>query len=367
MKRINYIAEINLPSKSAYSIQVMKMCDAFSLEGYKTKLFIFRKRGKNIHKFYNCKKKFQIKDFKISSNTFLNRLIFGLKIMINSKSIKNEEIFYSRSIISALILALKNKNIILEIHHELKGISGILFNLSKNFNFFKNLKIVFISKNLKKYFKLKNKSIVLDDGVDLDTFNQKNKNIKKINNTCVYSGSFAKGKGLETIIEISKLLPKINFHLYGDFSNSEYNLKDLKKYENIIYKGFVEYKIMPNILKKYYLYLMPYSEKVYVRSKNIEVSRYMSPMKLFEYMASKGVIFASKMDVYSHILNKNNSILINVKSIQLWKKKIENFFKRKSKYNFISTNALNSVKKYTWINRVREIEKFLNVKNIRNR
>ena len=56
VKKINYIAEINLPSKSAYSIQVMKMCDAFSLEGYETKLFILGKKGKAIHKYYNCKK-----------------------------------------------------------------------------------------------------------------------------------------------------------------------------------------------------------------------------------------------------------------------------------------------------------------------
>ena len=46
MKKINYIAEINLPSKSAYSIQVMKMCDAFSLEGYETKLFILGEKEK---------------------------------------------------------------------------------------------------------------------------------------------------------------------------------------------------------------------------------------------------------------------------------------------------------------------------------
>ena len=118
--------------------------------------------------------------------------------------------------------------------------------------------------------------------------------------------------------------------------------------------------MIPVILSKYHLYLMPYSEKVYVRSRNIEVGKYMSPMKLFEYMASDGVIFASKMDVYSHILNKNNSILISNKSINKWKQEIETFFEKKSKYNFISQNALKGVKKFTWKNRVKKLEKFLN-------
>ena len=39
VKKINYIAELNLPSTSAYSIHVMKMCDAFTKLGYETKLY----------------------------------------------------------------------------------------------------------------------------------------------------------------------------------------------------------------------------------------------------------------------------------------------------------------------------------------
>ena len=36
---IYYFSELNLPSKSAYSIHVMKMCDGFSELGYKVKYF----------------------------------------------------------------------------------------------------------------------------------------------------------------------------------------------------------------------------------------------------------------------------------------------------------------------------------------
>ena len=39
-KKINYIAEINLKSKSAYKHQVLKMCDEFSKKGFKINLFI---------------------------------------------------------------------------------------------------------------------------------------------------------------------------------------------------------------------------------------------------------------------------------------------------------------------------------------
>ena len=37
---IYYVSELNLPSKSAYSIHVMKMCEAFSKLGFNINLFV---------------------------------------------------------------------------------------------------------------------------------------------------------------------------------------------------------------------------------------------------------------------------------------------------------------------------------------
>ena len=62
-KKINYIAEINLNSKSAYKHQVLKMCDAFSETGYDVTLFVINKNKIN---FKTLKKKCILKsNFKI--------------------------------------------------------------------------------------------------------------------------------------------------------------------------------------------------------------------------------------------------------------------------------------------------------------
>ena len=42
-KKISYIAEINLNSKSAYKHQVLKMCDAFSELGFDVTLYVVSK------------------------------------------------------------------------------------------------------------------------------------------------------------------------------------------------------------------------------------------------------------------------------------------------------------------------------------
>lgn len=358
MKELNYIAELVLPSRSAYSIQVMKMCNAFSELGYKTNLHVLNSQSNKIHKIYNCNSNFKIYSHNLKINNFISRLLFATKLVLKNKNLSG--VLYSRSIITGIFLSFFKKDVVIEIHHELKGFTFFLFQLCKNFDFFKKIKFVFITKNLKKNFNLSNKSVIADDGVDLNSFKLK-KNKNKYKNTCVYTGSFAKGKGLEKIIKISKLLPKIEFHLYGDFSNSTYSNETIRNYNNIKYFGFSEYKNMPKILNKYDLYLMPYENKVYVRSKNIEVSKFMSPMKLFEYMAADGVLIASDLSVYNHILNKKNSILIRNNSINLWKRKIEEFFKIKKKFLYLSKNAHESVKLYTWDNRAKKIVGFINV------
>lgn len=361
MKELIYISELILPSKSAYSIQVMKMCDAFSARGFNVKLFVLNViKSKNIHSDYNCLKRFNIKSFNINKNTFLNRIIYILKIYIYLRKKKTDTIIYSRSILAGLILSIFYSQVVIEIHHLFKGFTNLMYSLFKFFKLTKKIKFVFITKNLNKEFRIRKDFIVLDDAVDFKNFKKFSKS-KKYYNTCVYTGSFSKGKGLETIIKISQSLPKINFHIYGDFTNSSVTRDQLKNYKNIFYKGYVKYKKIPKILSMYKVYLMPYSKKVYVRAKNLEVGNYMSPLKLFEYLASSGVLFASDMKVYRHILKKDNSVLIKNNSIKLWKINLTNFFLNPYKFKKISKNATYIAQNNTWLKRVEKIKEFINV------
>ena len=78
-------------------------------------------------------------------------------------------------------------------------------------------------------------------------------------------------------------------------------------------------------------------------------------------MASKNIIVASKMNVYKHILNKKNSILINSNSPNEWADKLENILNNLNSYKVLRNNAYKSDRKYTWKQRVNKIIKFANV------
>ena len=265
----------------------------------------------------------------------------------------------SRSIFSGLLLSLFEKKVILEIHHDLKGFTKFLVFLFHKTKYFKSINIIFISKKLSnsKIYN-KNNFIILDDAVELSDFKKIRSN-KKINYTCVYTGSLTKGKGIENILNIAKITQNINFHIYGDIKNSNYSEIDFKN--NVKFCGYIKHKDIPKILNKYEVLLMPYSDKVYVRSSNLETGKYMSPLKLFEYMAAKKIIIVRDLKVYSHILNNKNSILISSSNAQNWSTKIKFIFKNKKKFFSLGLQAYNDVKKYTWDKRVSKIINFAKV------
>ena len=104
---IYYISELNIPNKSAYSIHVMKMCEAFTKLGFKTNLFTIKSKNlSKIYKEYNINYKFKI--ISVFNNfkklNFLLRIIFSNLIL--SKKLNNRSLFISRSIIFALMASI---------------------------------------------------------------------------------------------------------------------------------------------------------------------------------------------------------------------------------------------------------------------
>ena len=362
-KKIFYIADFSLPNKSAYSSHVLKICDAF---GEVTKnnvelLIPFLDSNyslKEVKKDYLLRHNLKIKFFftkKLKPNLF-KRIFFSLKLLTFIKKSTNINLIISRSILPSLILAIFGIKNILEIHTELTGMTKFLFYLTRLEFIKKNIKFIFINNYLRKKFKIsKKKSIILFDAVDYRDFNPKNGKI--IKNTCFYSGSFSKGKCLEIIMKLSKKLPNINFHLYGN-ENTIYDKSILDKMsKNIKFCGYLSYSEITKKIRNYKALLMPYEKKVGVLIKNINVGSYFSPLKMFDYMGSGKIILASDLPVYRNILkNKRNALLIN-NDINSWSKNINDIFKGK-KFSYLGKAARQDSKNYSWVKRVRKIIKF---------
>ncbi len=356
--KIYYISELNIPNKSAYSIHVMKMCEAFTKLGFETNLFTIKSKNlSKIHKEYNIDYKFKI--ISVFNNfkklNFLLRIIFSNKVL--SKNLNRRSFFISRSIIFALVASILKKNIILELHHEITGISKLFYFLLKYLRLIKNLKFIFLHNELKKLYNISSKnSIVLDDASNIENFNQ---NVtKKLKNTCVYVGSFFEGKGIEQIFRLAKQNPKVFFHIYGEKKYLKYknNIKNVKIFD------YVSYSKIPKVLSRYNVALMPYQKKVKGRA-SIRLEKYMSPLKMFDYMSAKLIILASDLSVYKHILKNNfNCKLIKVNDDSKWSEAIYSALKNSNKNTYLKKNAFQTAKKYTWDKRCQKIISFSKTK-----
>jgi glycosyltransferase involved in cell wall biosynthesis len=347
--KIFYIAEINIPNNSAHVQHVMKMCDEFA-KNYQTILFVISKNSN--YSFAQIKKDYLLRNnFKIIPlsrnfilNSFVNRIRFYF--FVKKNLIFSDDLIISRSVVSSLILSILGIFNFLEIHNNLSGATKYLFKLFNFLDLNKKIFFIFIHKNLSKLFNVNKKYLILDDSVKIEDFYKKNNNDTFY---CTYVGSLYRGKGLEIIEYLAKEFHHINFHVFGSLDTVYLKKKERILHKNIIFHGFLPYYKIPSILMNSKILLMPYLEKVYVRSSNLEVSKFMSPLKLFEYLASGKIILASKLSVYSHILKHNyNSILASPSDYYDWKNKFNKIISDISHYSYLKKNALYTAKKYTW-------------------
>ena len=368
-KKIFYIAEVSLNSKSAYLQQVLKMCDAFATEGHQVILFVINSKNINfstLKRKYLLKSIFQIKPIfeDIENMNLVLRLIFSFKIFTKLQ-IKDIYLIYSRSFISSIVLSILGKKNLLEIHQKTTGPTKYLFKILKSIFFIKKIFFVLINKRLNDYYNFeKKKFIVLDDAVDLKDFTKHNKlNIKK---SCVYTGSLFHGKGFEIIIKLSKRINSLNFYVYGDLKTASLRLvEECKKIKNLHLMGHISYNKIPQILKSHKIILMPYGKRVMGNHKSVDISDHMSPLKLFDYLAAGQIILASKHKSYSHVLKNNfNSFLCDIKNTEEWVKTINDIFRNKKSFDKIKKNSILTARKYTWQKRVLKILKYSMQKKI---
>jgi glycosyltransferase involved in cell wall biosynthesis len=351
-----YIAEFCLPSKNAYSIHVLKMCDNIKGLKYNLNLIIpcCQTKFTKIKKDFNLKNRFQIISIFKKKNyiNFIDRIIFSLYSAIIVKYNANKLVI-TRSLLTSFFLSLLRKDHYLEIHGNIYGLSKFLLINLNYINSHYIIKIIFITKKLAQYYKInKAKYLILPDGFDKKDFNRPFKKTKRIFKF-VYTGSFTEGKGIDIIIKIARLIPDKLFYLYGNQSSTKYyNLP-----KNIKIFSHVKYKYIPKIIYNADVLLMPYKEKVfYNNSLKDDIGNFHSPLKMFEYLASGKLLISSNRKVLKEVLkNRINCLIVKKNKVKNWLECIKYAENNLNKINVIAKYARKEAKKYSWDKRIKKI------------
>lgn len=360
--RIVYISNSIIPSRTANSIHVMKMCQAFADNGHEVVLLApdvkeqYEKGVGDIYEYYGVKKNFEIKKLWYPKIRFVRNIIYSTKVLKVLKKIK-PDIVYGRDLYSCYFSSLYF-NTSFEAHSPMDNFVAkyLLNKLDKSKMY---LKTIVISDALKKILlnqqNMKDENIVVaHDGADEPS------NIEKIlpdttNLKVGYFGHLYNGRGIDIILDVAKQLKNIEFHIVGGNQNDIDYWKSQINSDNVIFHGFVSPKLVISYRNDCDILVAPYQEKVAVSGGKGNTSDFMSPLKIFEYMSSKKSIVCSDLPVLREVLSENNSILVKCDNVEEWIYAIEKL-KDKKYRNSLAVNAFDDfTSNYSWYKRAGNI------------
>ena len=216
----------------------------------------------------------------------------------------------------------------------------------------------------------KEKVFYFPDAVDLSLF--KNINLSKEqlrkqlslpqDKTIIsYAGKFktmGQTKGVENILisfkNLSKKYPGIYLLLVGletvETPNIKKLLGDCRAYQLVEYVPMgqlAKYELASDIL------VMNYPDSFHYRY-------YMSPLKMFEYMATNNPIVTTDLPCIRDVLSEKNAVLFAPNDLNNLTDSLERLIKDKDLSRRLSEQALSDVSEYTWDKRAKEILNFMN-------
>lgn len=276
---------------------------------------------------------------------------------------------YTRSkVFTLLFLIFKKQRLNYEIHDIPYTLTGKLIEYFIFSFFFKRIKIIFITNNLKLFYlerfpNLKHK--VLADAsnilVDFSEVEIKTQNfLYKPILTVGYLGSSKPGKGMDFVYLLSGLNKIFSFLIVGEdrkIDNKYLSFHNLKIYNRLSHDEGLA------LLKDFDIALLPLGSKVMLDDQ-VDIGKFTSPLKLFEYWSAGCLVVISGNTVLLDVCIPNyNCIKIDELDSTLWMNTLVSINDKREHYCEIIKNGYKHFREnYTWDIRAKLIIDFQNEK-----
>ena len=364
MKTINYVTFSSIPSSLPSSLQIIKTCE--SLSKYKHDVTLIKPgtgdKKISLKKYYGLKYNVNVKEFD-SFNSFPRGFKFYMYCFYCFFYIlnKKDSVTISRNYFICYLLILFKKKVILEIHHDIKIEGRITKFIIKYLNFLNKsnlINIVAITNSVKKLFTKKynvkaSKITVLPSGssirINLAPKLSYNKRLK-----IGYFGAISSSKGINTLIKLSKIDKENDYYIYGGSKLDINNIKKRNINKNLFLKESLPYAGLAKIMLNMDILTIPYTKRVTSAGGVDDISKYTSPLKLFDYLAVGKIIIASDLKVLREVISLKNAYFIkNYENVFEWRRYIIKAKNDKRKLFIMGKNNLRLSKKYDHLKRVK--------------
>lgn len=376
-----YVSNAQIPSRSTNALQVMRMCAAFRRAGAGVTLvhpYRIGNRPEGYHddlwSFYGVSERFEI----VTLPTPLTRTLTAVRPIARPVEAVPLAVYlawrsrpggcpfvcYGRSFLGAWaavrLRAIRGhrsscQGVFVEVHDEprrdgdwrlLSAVDGV----------------VVISEALRRRLVARSPSIegrvwVEHDAVDLEETSGAGAGRAELRarlgislqDLCVlYTGRVNEEKGAGVLLEAAALLPNVRFVLVGKVYEPQYQER-ARRLGNVTLTGFVSPAQVPAYLAAADILVLP-------STSSLPYAAYMSPLKLFEYMASGKPIVASNLPVFTEILvSERNALLYPSSDASALAYAVNRLWRDRSLGSRLAENAAEGVQDFTWRKRADRI------------
>lgn len=203
----------------------------------------------------------------------------------------------------------------------------------------------------------KEEIFVIPNGVDVDFFDMDKYNTDFKRNFglggkkfCLYCGRLDKWAGMDIVVKLCSMFeqkrPDVKFVVVGDGEKMNWDFE-----ENVVMMGALPYNRVPETLAAADVILVPFPEN--------DVSHAASPLKLFEGMAMRKPVVASRVSgIKDVIVHFENGMLADSNNVNEWFEAILFLLNSKSLAEEIGEKARATVKeRYDWKHLAKQFEK----------
>lgn len=127
---------------------------------------------------------------------------------------------------------------------------------------------------------------------------------------CGYFGHLYPGRGIEVVKAMATACPETLFLVYGGTEADLAFRRNANRQANLFFMGHVPHPAARELMCLMDILLMPYQENVSIGVAGHDTARWMSPMKMFEYLGAGVPIISSDLPVLREVLNDGHNCLL---------------------------------------------------------
>lgn len=373
--KIACITPSRIPSTTANSIQVMKVCQAMAQIGHEVRLWAPGAQEypwSELTAAYGLSTAFEVTWQ--SSRPALKR--YDLSLMaLNAAADWHADLIYTWLPQVSLLALMRKLPAVLEVHDRPTGRLGPwLLKQTVNNPGKKQAAVIThaLDRVLKQEFNLSIRPsdlVIAPNGVDLERFEslpepaaaRQRLGLPIEPLTAVLTGHLYAGRGIDLLFGLAKAFPRVNFLLVGGNPESVESSRKLAAgagLQNLTFTGFIPNQNLPLYQAAGDILLMPYG-RVIAGSSGGNSADICSPMKMFEYLATGRAILCSDLPVFHEILNEHNAAFCGVDDLESWAAGLNRLIQAPEIIKQLGHQARIDAQRYTWKARAAAILRFM--------